>query len=85
MTPTKLVQLMLEEQKTPPGTWQVTVQKDHEGHPGSGYVQIDMIDADGENEGSTSAPKLVAQGFNLPDFSQLAQGRYRMADLLAKI
>ncbi len=47
--------------------------------PGFGTCyQIDMVDAAGENHGSTNPEALKARGYELPDFTGLAHGQYQL-------
>lgn len=68
-----------------PLTWQITVQREHiPGFPESGYVQIDMLDTDGENHGSTSRNKLRHQGYDIPDLSHLPTGKYTVGEIVGQ-
>lgn len=54
--------------------WQVTVQKPQV-PGGRGYIQIDDISG-GENRWSKSPETLAKEGYEVPDFSALPQGKY---------
>lgn len=45
------------------------------------FYQIDMVDAQGRNAGSTNPKALEKLGVTLPDFSGLTHGQYRFADI----
>lgn len=62
-----------------PPTWQVTVQEKQGDVPG--YVQVDKLGPNGENEGSVSPEQLRAEGYDVPDLSQVKQGRYTAEEL----
>jgi hypothetical protein len=60
-----------------PPTWRVTVQEPQiPGEPRSGFQQVDMLDANGNNAGSISPDDLRAQGYDVPDLSQTKTGQY---------
>jgi hypothetical protein len=66
--------------KVPARTWRAAIQQGSPQIPG--YVQLDMVDAEGENHGSTSPEKVRAMGYWLPDFSKFKTGSYEMSELL---
>lgn len=71
---------------TPQPEWQVSVQSEQGGIPGTGYVQIDDI-SNGQNNWSKSPQTLAKEGVQVPDFSKLPQGKYTYkdaVDLLSK-
>lgn len=70
---------VLKEVKTPDSDWQVSVQAEQGGIPGSGFVQIDSI-AGGKNNWSKSQATLAKEGYTVPDFSKLPQGKYSYAE-----
>jgi len=77
MTPARLVDFLLE---TPmPPTWQLAVYAAEPGIHGA-FAQVDMIDAEGHNEGSVSLHALAAAGYDIPDIDKLPSGKYT-ADL----
>ena len=55
-----------------PLTWKLSVW----GPDLPGYAQVDMLDDNGENHGSTNLTKLAAQGYDIPDISNLPSGQY---------
>jgi|KBSSwiStaDraftv2_1062776.scaffolds.fasta_scaffold00022_58 hypothetical protein len=75
MKPTELVSVLLEGRPLPL-TWELAVW----GPDLPGYAQVDMVDAEGVNHGSTDFKKLAAQGYDIPDISRLPSGKYT-ADL----
>jgi hypothetical protein len=75
MKPSDLVESLLSEDQPMPPTWQITVWNTDSGFPRP-FAQIDMIDANGENQGSTSPDDLRAKGYAFPDVSELPSGKY---------
>jgi hypothetical protein len=73
MTPARLVDFLLE---TPmPPTWQLSVYAADPGIHGA-FAQVDMIDAEGHNEGSVNLYALAAAGYDIPGIDQLPTGKY---------
>jgi hypothetical protein len=76
--PEQAVQNLDEPTKPPDPNWQVTVNKPQV--PGDvGFIQIDDVSG-GQNKWSSNPEKLKAQGFDVPDFSKLPQGKYTLAE-----
>lgn len=64
--------------------WQVTVQPEEPGIPGTGYVQIDDITG-GVNHWSKGPESLGKEGYNIPDFKKLPMGKYKYEDAVKKL
>lgn len=68
--------------KMPDPNWQVTVQSPIQLDAKNrmpGYTQIDDISG-GQNHWSKGPQTLARQGYNIPDFSKLPQGRYPLGE-----
>lgn len=65
--------------------WQVTVQRPQLMPDGAtvvpGFVQFDDVHG-GRNHWSKGPEALRAEGYQVPDFSGVAQGRYRVGTLI---
>lgn len=74
------------EKKQPLPTWLLCVWDNSwmkESRPDLRRVyQIDMVDDSGENHGSTNPDALRAEGYEIPDLSELPQGQHSFADIL---
>ncbi len=66
-------------QLKPEPQWQVTIQKSDDDIPG--YIQIDKIDAAGNNTESVSPEQLAAEGYQLPDLKNVPEGKHTFAEL----
>jgi hypothetical protein len=73
MTPTLFVDLLLEAPMPP--TWQLSVYAAEPGLHGA-FAQVDMINPEGDNEGSVSLHALAAAGYDIPDIDKLPSGKY---------
>ncbi len=76
---------MPEPTKAADPNWQVSVQaaqKMSDGREVPGYVQID--DVSQGNKWSAGPEKLREQGYDIPDLSGLPQGKYTLAEAIAK-
>lgn len=72
----------LGDLKPIPDTWKLTVQEPViPGNPKTGYTQIDMLDANGKNAGSTTPEKLREEGYDVPDLSKVKTGQYTAKQL----
>jgi N12 class adenine-specific DNA methylase len=81
--PAAAVQPSAQRAPVPDPNWQVTVQNDN-GVPGSGYVQIDDVSG-GQNNWSKSPKTLGEEGYTVPDFSSLPQGKYTFDEAITKL
>lgn len=75
------IKVIPPEPKAPNPDWQVTVQSPQlmpdKVTQSPGYVQIDEI-TNGQNVWSSDPQRLRAQGYDIPDFSKLPQGKYTL-------
>ncbi len=71
---------MNQTKKLPKPTWSICVWKIEE-YPVAVF-QIDMINEDGTNDGSTNPDRLRSQGYEIPDLTKLEHGRHFMRDVL---